>query len=224
MREQGTGWDPKGPASVHKARMAFDAAGNITAYEFTSKGFSRVDVDTNGGKPEDTLAGHTRGVALHSGDGFGVPAESYEFANKRLAWETVPPLLDRRLAAALIALAAIRSARKDPLRERILHGRGGGGAQSRSIEFRLRHLKDARDIAVHQRQPTSSAGSRARRRSARRREGQRRRHRLCAAQRHARGRDRRGGDRSLVRQDLCPALVVRHDCGQIITRTALPNA
>jgi len=24
-----------------------------------------------------------------------VPAESYEFANKRLAWETVPPLLDR---------------------------------------------------------------------------------------------------------------------------------
>ena len=75
--------------------MAFDAAGNITAYEFTSKGFSRVDVDTNGGKPQDTLAGQTLGVKLASGDGFGVPAESYEFANKRLAWETIPPLLDR---------------------------------------------------------------------------------------------------------------------------------
>ena len=33
--------------------------------------------------------------ALKSGDGFGVPAESYEFANKRMAWETIPPLLDR---------------------------------------------------------------------------------------------------------------------------------
>jgi nicotinate dehydrogenase subunit B len=27
--------------------------------------------------------------------GFGAPAESYGFANKRLAWETVVPLLDR---------------------------------------------------------------------------------------------------------------------------------
>src|SRR5258708_22105046 len=75
--------------------MAFDAAGNITAYESASKGFARVDVDPSGGKPQDTRAGHPRGVALHSGDGFGVPAESYEFANKRLAWETIPPLLDR---------------------------------------------------------------------------------------------------------------------------------
>jgi hypothetical protein len=70
-------------------------AGNIAAYEFTSKGFSRIDVDTNGGKPHDVLAGHTIGVELHSGDGFGVPAESYQFANKRMAWETIPPLLDR---------------------------------------------------------------------------------------------------------------------------------
>ena len=95
MRDQGTGWDPKGPASIHKARAAIDAAGKVTAYEFTSKGFSRVDVNTNGSKPRDTLAGQMRGVALKSGDGFGVPAESYAFDNKRLAWETIPPLLDR---------------------------------------------------------------------------------------------------------------------------------
>ena len=62
MREQGTGWDPKGPASIHRARAAIDAAGKVTAYEFTSKGFSRVDVNTNGGKPHDTLAGQMRGV------------------------------------------------------------------------------------------------------------------------------------------------------------------
>ena len=45
-RDQGTGWDPKGPASIHRARAAIDAAGNVIAYEFTSKGFSRIDVNT----------------------------------------------------------------------------------------------------------------------------------------------------------------------------------
>ncbi len=94
-REQGTGWDPKGPASIHRARAAIDAQGNVIAYEFTSKGFSRVDVNTNGSKLLDTLAGHTLGVPLKSGDDFGVPAESYEFANKKTGWETIPPLLDR---------------------------------------------------------------------------------------------------------------------------------
>src|SRR5262249_55773303 len=83
MREQGTGWDPKGPASIHKARAAIDTAGKVIAYEFTSKGFSRIDVNTNGGKPHDTLAGQMRGVELKSGDGFGVPAESYAFDHKR---------------------------------------------------------------------------------------------------------------------------------------------
>ena len=94
-REEGTGWDPKGPASIHKARAAIDAWGNVTAYEFMSKGFSRIDVNTNGSQLHDTLAGHTLGVALKPGENFGVPAESYEFANKKMGWETIPPLLDR---------------------------------------------------------------------------------------------------------------------------------
>src|ERR1700730_1963215 len=95
MREQGTGWDPKGPASIHRARAAIDASGKVTAYEFTSKGFSRIDVQPNGGMPADTLAGQLLGVPLVVNDGFGVPAESYAFDNKRLSWETIAPLLDR---------------------------------------------------------------------------------------------------------------------------------
>src|SRR2546429_6353098 len=63
-REQATGWDPKGPASIHRARAAIDAAGNVIAYEFASKGFSRWDVERNGSAPADTLAGQLRGVAL----------------------------------------------------------------------------------------------------------------------------------------------------------------
>jgi CO/xanthine dehydrogenase Mo-binding subunit len=147
MREQGTGWDPKGPASVHKARMAFDAAGNITAYEFASKGFSRIDVNTNGGTPYDVLAGHTLGVELHSGDGFGVPAESYEFASKRLVWETIPPLLDR---ASPLRTSHLR----DPVGPQIhfasesFMDEVAAALTLDPVEFRLRHLKDPRDIAV----------------------------------------------------------------------------
>jgi CO/xanthine dehydrogenase Mo-binding subunit len=146
-REQGTGWDPKGPASVHRARAAIDAAGNVVAYEFTSKGFSRIDVNTNGGAPWDVLAGQSRGVPLKSGDGFGVPAESYEFANKRLAWETIPPLLDRS--------SPLRSAHlRDPVGPQIHFASESfmdelaAALNLDPIEFRLRHIKDPRDIAV----------------------------------------------------------------------------
>jgi hypothetical protein len=35
------------------------------------------------------------GLPSKSLQGFGVPTESYGFANTRLAWETIAPLLDR---------------------------------------------------------------------------------------------------------------------------------
>ena len=147
MREQATGWDPKGPASVHKARAAFDASGKMIAYEFTSKGFSRIDVNTNGSQPHDTLAGHFREVPLKSGDGFGVPAESYEFDNKRMAWETIPPLLDRG--------SPLRSAHlRDPVGPQIhfasesFMDEVAAAVNADPIEFRLRHIKEPRDVAV----------------------------------------------------------------------------
>jgi len=147
MREQGTGWDPKGPASVHRVRAALDASGNVTAYEFNSKAFSRVDVNTNGSKDFDTLSGQTRGVALKSGDAFGVPAESYAFANKRMGWETIPPLLDR---ASPLRTAHLR----DPVGPQIHFASESfidevaAAVNADPIEFRLRHIQDARDIAL----------------------------------------------------------------------------
>jgi nicotinate dehydrogenase subunit B len=146
-REQATGWDPKGPASTHRARAAIDAAGNVIAYDFTSKGFSRIDVNTNGGAPKDTLAGHFRGAELKSADGFGVPAESYEFANKRLAWETIPPLLARA--------SPLRSAHlRDPVGPQVHFASESfidevaAALALDPVEFRLRHVKDPRDVAV----------------------------------------------------------------------------
>ena len=44
------------PRSTARARRS-TPQGNVIAYEFASKGFSRVDVNTNGSKPCDTLAG-----------------------------------------------------------------------------------------------------------------------------------------------------------------------
>jgi nicotinate dehydrogenase subunit B len=147
MRDQGTGWDPKGPASIHIARAALDASGKVIGYDFLSKGFSRVDVNTNGSEPHDTLAGQTLGVALKSGDGFGVPAESYGFDNKRLAWETVAPLLDRA--------SPLRSSHlRDPVGPQIHFASESfideiaAAVGADPIEFRLRHIKEPRDVAV----------------------------------------------------------------------------
>src|SRR5665213_2919759 len=147
MRDQGTGWDPKGPASTHHARAALDASGKVVAYEFSSKGFSRVDVNTNGRHPYYTLAGQAQGVALKSGDGFGVPAESYEFANKRSAWETIAPLVDRSSPLRTSHL-------RDPVGPQIhfasesFMDEVAAALDTDPIEFRLRYVKDARDIAV----------------------------------------------------------------------------
>jgi nicotinate dehydrogenase subunit B len=146
-RDQGTGWDPKGPASIHRARAAIDAEGKVVAYEFISKGFSRVDVNTNGGQPYDTLAGHFRGIELKSGDNFGIPAESYEFANKKTYWETIPPLLDRA--------SPLRSSHlRDPVGPQIhfasesFMDEVAHTLNVDPLELRLRHVKDARDVAV----------------------------------------------------------------------------
>ena len=147
MRDQGTGWDPKGPASTHKARAAIDANGRVVAYEFVSKAFSRVDVNTNGSHPWDTLAGQTRGVKLKSGDGFGTPEESYGFPNKRTVWETIPPLLDRSSPLRTSHL-------RDPVGPQIhfasesFMDEVAAALNVDPIAFRMRHLQDARDIAV----------------------------------------------------------------------------
>jgi CO/xanthine dehydrogenase Mo-binding subunit len=95
MRHDGTAWDPKAPASIHLARAALDASNKVIGYEFTSRAFSRVNIDSNESDPRHSLAGMELGLPLKPGVSFGTPAESYGFSNKRLAWEVIAPLLDR---------------------------------------------------------------------------------------------------------------------------------
>jgi CO/xanthine dehydrogenase Mo-binding subunit len=147
MRYEGHGWDPKGPASIHRARAALDPDGAVVGYVLESKGFSRVDIDTNESDPVYSLAGQLTGLPLKSLQGFGVPAESYGFANKRLAWETIPPLLDR---ASPLRTAHLR----DPVGPQIQFASESfideiaAAVGADPVAFRLRYLKEPRDIAV----------------------------------------------------------------------------
>jgi nicotinate dehydrogenase subunit B len=147
MRDQATGWDPKGPASIHRARAAIDASGKVIAYEFMSKAFPRVDVNSNESKPSDTLAGQLTGVPLQSGDGFAVPEESYGFANKHTYWQTVAPLLDRGSPLRTSHL-------RDPVGPQIHFASESfmdelaAALNLDPVEFRLQYVTDPRDIAV----------------------------------------------------------------------------
>ncbi|MBY5775199.1 xanthine dehydrogenase family protein molybdopterin-binding subunit [Rhizobium leguminosarum] len=147
MRRDGTGWDPKGPASIHTARVGLDKEGNVLAWHFESKGFSRVDVNSNESAVHDTLAGQLIDAPLEPSDGFGMPEESYGFPAKRKAWETVVPLLDR---ASPLRTSHLR----DPVGPQIHFASESFldevayGIGMDPVDLRLKYLTDPRDIAV----------------------------------------------------------------------------
>ena len=147
MRIDGTAWDPKGAACVHRARAGLDATGKVIAYEFVSKGLSRVNVLFNESDPRDCLTGMTLGLPLNPGVGLGAPAESYSFESKLLAWEVVPPLLDR--------CSPLRTSHlRDPLGPEVHFGSEqfideiAAAVGQDPVAFRLRYISAPRDAAV----------------------------------------------------------------------------
>src|SRR6266850_2249951 len=147
MRADGTAWDPKGPACVHRARAALDASGKVIAYEFVSKGFSRQHIATNESDPADSLVGQATGIPAKGTQIFGVPAESYGFENKLLAWETIAPLVDN---CSPLRTAHMRA----PVGPEIHFGAEqfidelAAAVGEDPVAFRLRYLTDARHQAV----------------------------------------------------------------------------
>ena len=147
MRADGTAWDPKGPASIHIAKAALDADGKVVAYSFLSRGFSRVDVNSNESEVHDTLIGQMLGVPLKPTQAFNSPEESYGFPAKRVGWEVIKPQLDR---ASPLRGAHLR----DPLGPQ-LHFASESfidelayATNQDPVAFRLKFIKDPRDIAV----------------------------------------------------------------------------
>ena len=78
-------------------RGALDQDGVVVGYMFESRVLSRVDID-NESDPVCSFARQLMGMPLKPLQGFGVPAEFYGFANKRLAGD------DRAVAQAAITL------------------------------------------------------------------------------------------------------------------------
>jgi len=147
MRNDGIAWDPKGPACVHRARAALDASGKVVGYEFVSKGFSRINIQTNESDPSHSLVGMSTGFPPKPNEGFGTPAETYGFDNKLLAWETIPPLLD--------SCSPLRTAHlRDPVGPEIHFGSEqfidelAFAANEDPVAFRLKYVTAARDAAV----------------------------------------------------------------------------
>ena len=130
----------RAPRSTRRARSSPTSS--------SARAFSRVDVNTNESQPYDTLAGQLTGVPLKSGDGFGVPGGILRVRQQADLLGDDPAAARPRLAAAHLA-SARSGGTANPLRQRILHGRGGGTRSNVDpVEFRLRHIKDPRDIAV----------------------------------------------------------------------------
>ncbi|MDH3420043.1 MAG: molybdopterin-dependent oxidoreductase [Gammaproteobacteria bacterium] len=147
MRDEGSGWDPKGPASIHHVRASFDAAGNVTAYCFRSKGFSAGDTESNESNPSHTYAGMLTGWPDASVQRFNNPGDRYEFPNKVQYWQTIAPLLGR---ASPLRTAHLR----DPLGPQIHFASESfvdemaHAVNTDPIEFRLRYLEEQRDADV----------------------------------------------------------------------------
>jgi CO/xanthine dehydrogenase Mo-binding subunit len=147
MRHEGTGWDPKAPASIHHVRAGFDGEGRVVAYSFRSKGFSAGDMATNESNPSDTLAGMLTGWPSASVQRFNQPEDRYEFHQKLRYWQTIKPLLEK---ASPLRTAHLRDpngpqihfASESFMDEMALEV----GADP--IEFRIRHLGDTRDADV----------------------------------------------------------------------------
>ena len=146
-RSDGHGWDPKGTASVHRAKAVIGDDGSLIAYQYDSKGFSRMEVPTQESEANATLAGMLLGFDNPPVHVFGVPEEAYEVPNRRMGWETIDTLLPN---ASPLRTSHLR----DPLGPQMHFASESFidecalAAGADPVAFRLRHLTRPRDVAA----------------------------------------------------------------------------
>ncbi len=147
MRADGHGWDPKGAASIHEVRAAIGADGKMAAYDYLSKGVNRMDVNTFEQDPQDFLAGQRLGFPNTPTPNFGTPEDSYVVPNRRMAWETIPKLME---GASPLRTSHLR----DPLGPQIHFASESfidecaAAAKADPVAFRLAHIQAPRHRAV----------------------------------------------------------------------------
>ena len=146
-REEGTAWDPKAPAAVISLKAGLDTANQVTGWHFKAKGFNGWDVRFTGESPEHVLVGMLTGHKKWNAYNFNVPDESYQFPKHVHWWETVPPYLQE---ASPMRTAHLRAPQEMQTRfgqecfiDEVAHAAG-----EHPVDFRLRHLRNAREIEV----------------------------------------------------------------------------
>jgi nicotinate dehydrogenase subunit B len=146
-RAEGTAWDPKSPASVHRIRAGLDASRRVIAFRYHSKAFSRENIASHPDDPTQSLTGQLTGLPVKTKYVFAVPEEQYGFASRELSWDVIPALLAR---ASPLRTSHLR----DPLGPQLNFASESFidelafATATDPIEFRLEYLADERGIAV----------------------------------------------------------------------------
>ena len=146
-RAEGTAWDPKAPAGIISMKAGLDEANNVTGWLFKAKGFNGWDVRFTGESPEHTLVGMLTGHKKWNAYNFNTPEESYAFPKHVHWWETVPPYLQE---ASPMRTAHLRAPQEMQTRfgQESFIDEVALAAGMDPVAFRLKHLKDEREIAV----------------------------------------------------------------------------
>ncbi len=146
-RADGTAWDPKGPPVAFRMRAALDDGGMVTGWDYEARGFSGRLRPSGTEVAGDSLAGQLMGLAPKGSDWPQFPSESYGFANVRKVSHTVG--WERALGTGL-RTAHLRDPdgmatcfASESFVDEVAFATG-----TDPVEFRLKYLKDARDIAA----------------------------------------------------------------------------
>jgi CO/xanthine dehydrogenase Mo-binding subunit len=148
MRAEGTGWDPKGPPVAFTLRAGLSSGNDVFAWDYEARGFSGRTRNNSTDVPGDTVAGQLIGGYKAKGsDQPQLSAESYRFPNMRKVSHTID--WDRSLRTGL------RTAHlRDPdgmstcFASESFIDELAFATKTDPVEFRLRYLTEARDIAV----------------------------------------------------------------------------
>jgi CO/xanthine dehydrogenase Mo-binding subunit len=146
-RLDGTGWDPKGPPVAFRMRAGLDDARKVVAWDYEARGFSGRTRRNSTDEAGDSLAGQLMGAKSKTVDWPQFPAESYDFANVRKVSHTIDwgrslgtPLRTAHLRDPDGMATCFAS---ESFVDEVAFATGVD-----PVEFRLRHLKEARDLAA----------------------------------------------------------------------------
>ena len=215
----------RGPAAVFRGRAGLDAAGNVIAYHFHGKGFSRQDVIQLESDPKDTLAGQLTGLRAQgrphlpgAGGALRVREQALRRGKRYRRCSTAPRRCAPATCATRSARRRISRASRSSTRSRTRPARipSRSGCATSRTRAHVAAVKAVAEKASWQARPNPES------RQGRRHD--RPRLLLHRAQRHRRrdGRRSRGGPRASGRV-WAKKFTVAHDCGQIINPGSLQN-